>query len=219
MYQFVEPTFEIAYLAVGLIISIYVLIKSRKRIPYLLLGSMGLTLVVCDAMVIIPKMIGDWCFDLQDIYNYVGVGRSAITIVMTTLFVLIYFFYRKVKSKEVNPVMDWFVSVLAVIRIVMTLIPISDIRLAGNYERYFFRNIPFIVMSSTVVFYSYKWTKTDMDYLFEGIEASFIAMLAFFAVSHSFNTTNNFMFIFLFPVVLGIVAISLIKFRFIRKRE
>ena len=219
MYQFVEPTFEIAYLAVGLIISIYVLIKSRKRIPYLLLGSMGLTLVVCDAMVIIPKMIGDWCFDLQDIYNYVGVGRSAITIVMTTLFVLIYFFYRKVKSKEVNPVMDWFVSILAVIRIVMTLIPISDIRLAGNYERYFFRNIPFIVMSSTVVFYSYKWTKTDMDYLFKGIEAAFIAMLAFFAVSHSFNTTNNFMFIFLFPVVLGIVAISLIKFRFIRKRE
>ena len=218
MYQFVEPTFEIAYLAAGLIISIFVLIKSRKRIPYLLLGSMGLTLVICDAMVIIPKMIGDWCFDLHDIYSYVGIGRTAITITMTTLFVLIYFFYRKIKSKEVNPIMDWFVSVLAAIRIGMTLIPISDIQLSGNYEPYFLRNIPFIALSSIVVFYSYKWTTTDIDYFFEGIEMAFIAMLAFFAVSHSFKT-NNFVIISLFPIVLGIVAISLIKFRFIRKRE
>ena len=219
MYQFVEPTFEIAYLAAGLIISIFVLIKSRKRIPYLLLGSMGLTLVICDAMVIIPKMIGDWCFDLQDIYNYVGIGRTAITITMTTLFVLIYFFYRHVKSKEVNPIMDWIVSVLAAIRIGMTLIPISDIQLSGNYEQYFLRNIPFIALSSIVVIYSYKWTKTDMDYFFEGIEAAFIAMLTLFAVSHSFKTSNNFMLISLFPILTGIVTISLIKFRFIRKKE
>ena len=218
MYQFVEPTFEIAYLAAGLIISIFVLIKAKKRIPYLLLGSMGLTLVICDAMVIIPKMIGDWCFALQDIYNYVGIGRTAITITMTTLFVLIYFFYRKVKGKEVNPIMDWFVSVLAAARILITLIPISDIRFAYNYEQYFIRNIPFIALSSIVIFYSYKWTKTDMDYFFERIEIAFIAMLALFAVAHSFKTTN-FTFISLFPVFIGIIIIALIKFRFIRKRE
>lgn len=218
MAQFVEPTFLIAYLATGLIISIFVLIKAKKRIPYLLLGSMGLTLVICDAMVIIPKMIGDWCFALQDIYNYMGIGRTAITILMTTLFVLIYFFYRKVKSKEVNPIMDWFVSVLAVIRIVITLIPVSDIRLTGNYEEYFLRNIPFIALSSIVVFYSYKWTKHDIDYFFEAIEMAFIAMLTFFAVSHSFNTSYP-VIISLFPIFIGIVAISFIKFRFIHKRE
>ena len=219
MNQLVEPTFEIAYLAAGLIISIIVLLKSKKRIPYLLLAGLGLTLVICDAMVIIPKMIGDWCFKLNDIYNYVGIGRTAITITMTTLFVLVYFFYRKIKSKEVNPIMDWFVSVLAAIRILMTLIPISDIRLAGDYSQYFYRNIPFIALSSIVVFYSYKWTKNDIDYFFEGIEMAFIAMLALFAVSHSFKTNSNVLVISLFPILVGIVAISLIKFRFIRKKE
>ncbi len=218
MNQLVEPTFEILYLVAGLVISIFVLIKSKKRIPYLLLGSMGLTLVICDAMVIIPKMIDAWSFQLSDIYAYVGVSRSTITITMTILFVLIYFFYRKVKSKEVNPIMDWVVSILAAARILMAFIPISDIHLAVNYTQYFYRNIPFVALSLIVIFYSYKWTKTDLDYFFEGIELAFIAMISFLAVSSSFSTTNT-LIISIFPIIFGVIAISFIKFKFIRKRE
>ena len=219
MNQLMEPTFEIAYLAAGLIISIFVLFKSKKRIPYLLLGSMGLTLIVCDAMVIIPKMIDAWVFDLEDIYRYVGVGRSMITIMMTVIFVLTYFFYRKIQKKEVNPVMDWIVSILAFVRITITLIPISDIQLIGNYQNYFFRNIPFIALASIVIFYSYKWSKTDLDYFFEGIEVAFIAILAVLSVSHSLKTTTNFVFIPLLTFAIIVGSISLIRFRFIRKQE
>ena len=218
MNNLVEPTFEIAYLAAGLFISIFVLFKSKKRIPYLLLASMGLTLFICDAMVIIPKMVDAWSFQLNDIYAQVGVSRSAIAITMTVLFVVIYFFYRKIKAKEVNPLMDWIVSILGASRILMSLIPISDIHLAHHYSDNFISNIPFVALAFIVAFYSYKWTKNDIDYLFENIELAFIVALSFFATYHLVNTNNSFV-ISLFPILIGIISISLIKFRFIRKRE
>lgn len=219
MTQLVEPTFEIVYLAVGLFLSTYIFIKAKKKIYYLLLGCVGLTLVICDAMDIIPRMIGGNCFQLQDLYRLMGIGGRAITITMTIFFAAIYFFYRILKKKEVNPLIDWLVAFLVVARITMAVVPLSNFQINESYTAGLYRNIPFICLGFIVVYYSYLWNKADTDYFFEKLEIALVAVSSMFVVAYSILFNHSTLIFALIPIFIGLITISLIKFRYIRKIE
>ena len=210
-----EPTFEITYLLVSLFLSIYVIIKSKGRIPYLLLAGMGITLVACDAMAIIPKYIGEWCFRLNDIYLIVGIGRDVIGITMTVIFALIYVSYRVIKKEEVNPAMDWFVSALAAIRIILCLIPEN----LFQFSESLYRNIPFIALCFIVTYTSFKLGQYKTNDFIDDIEATFASALCCYTAFTGIVNKNFYVIAISIIVLVIISSISFIGLKTIRKQE
>ena len=86
----IEPTFEVVYALIGLFLSIFVLIKGRKKIPYIILASIGFSIVVTDAMTIIPNYLGLSFVKLENFYEILGIGKAAISITLTLLYLSIY---------------------------------------------------------------------------------------------------------------------------------
>ena len=80
MQKIMEPAFEIAYLLVGLAISIFILVKSKKRVPYVLFGVMGLVLVFGDSFHLIPRILNSWELGGENIYalSYYGLYSPVI---------------------------------------------------------------------------------------------------------------------------------------------
>ena len=215
-----EPTFEIAYLAVALFFSIYILVKSKKRISYILFGAMGLTLVLGDACHLIPRMLNSWEVPVADIYAYLGIGMQITSITMTIFYVMLYWFY-KIRYNKVTPfLLDLAVYILAIIRIVLCLLPQNEWTIENSpYFWGIYRNIPFVILGVLMVILSYKWTKEkndqDFKYAWIAISLSFVFYILTFAVAHFIPLFGLFMI----PKTLCYIWILVMGFRSVRKVE
>ena len=98
----IEPTFEVVYALIGLFLSIFVLIKGRKKIPYIILASIGFSIVVTDSMTIIPNYLGLSFVKLENFYEILGIGKAAISITLTLLYLSIYILYKIIDNYLIN---------------------------------------------------------------------------------------------------------------------
>lgn len=173
-----EPAFEIAYLAVGLAISIFILLKSKKRVPYVVFGIMGLVLVFGDSFHLVPRILNSWDLGGENIVAYLGIGKLITSITMTVFYLLLYWFF-KIRYQRKTPIsLDLSIYALAIVRIVLCLLPANEWTSAdAPYLWGIYRNIPFVIMGIMMVIITYLWTKEQNDKPFK---------LAFLAISLSF---------------------------------
>ena len=220
MFTNFEPTFEIAYLLVGLLLSVLVLVKGRKQIPYLILASVGFTIIATDAMVIVPKYAGFTFEQLEYVYSYIGVGKSIVSILMSIIYLLTYVGYKHVLKKKTDPFIDITIYTLAAVKIIISFIPQYGLELSQNYYLWaFLNNLPFVIVGVITAFFAFKWTRMQDDKLFKLIEAIFVASLLSYNFVLAFKDHTIPLVIMSFMVVLVICGTSLYNYQTIRKQE
>lgn len=211
-----EPAFEIAYLAVGLAISIFILLKSKKRVPYVVFGIMGLVLVFGDSFHLVPRILNSWDLGGENIVAYLGIGKLITSITMTVFYLLLYWFF-KIRYQRKTPIaLDLSVYALAIVRIVLCLLPANEWTSAeAPYLWGIYRNIPFIIMGIMMVIITYLWTKEQNDKPFKltflAISLSFI----FYIMTVTLTVVNTLFGLMMLPkticyvwlLVMGIIAL------------
>ena len=220
MKAIMEPTFEIAYLLCGLFLSIYILLKSRKRISYIIFGVMGLTLVLGDAAHLVPRMLDAWNVPVTDIYAFLGIGKAVTSITMTIFYVFLYWFYKLQYNKRNIIYIDIAVYVLAIARIVLCLLPQNEWTVKDSpYFWGLYRNIPFIILGLLMVTLSYRWTKQYDDIYFKyswiAIALSFIFYILTVTVTKFVPQFGMFMI----PKTICYIWLLIMGFRSVRKKE
>jgi hypothetical protein len=217
MQKIMEPTFEILYLIAGLAISIYILIKSKKKVPYILFGIMGLVLVFGDSFHLIPRIINSWELGGDNIYAYLGIGKLVTSITMTIFYIILYWFFKIRYQKKTPLYLDISLYLLAVVRIVLCLLPMNDwTNKDAPYLWGVYRNIPFVIMGIMMVIISLLWAKQNNDkefkYAYIAISLSFV----FYIMTVTLTVINTLFGLMMLPktlcyvwlLVMGIFAVN-----------
>lgn len=217
MQKIMEPTFEILYLIAGLAISIYILIKSKKKTPYILFGIMGLVLVFGDSFHLVPRIINSWELGGDNIYTYLGIGKLVTSITMTIFYIILYWFFKIRYQKKTPLYLDITLYLLAVVRIVLCLLPMNDwTNKDAPYLWGIYRNIPFVIMGIMMVVISLLWAKQNNDkefkYAYIAISLSFV----FYIMTVTLTIINTLFGLMMLPktlcyvwlLVMGIFAVN-----------
>ena len=216
----IEPTFEVVYALIGLFLSIFVLIKGRKKSPYIILASIGFSIVVTDSMTIIPNYLGLSFVKLENFYEILGIGKAAISITLTLLYLSIYILYKIIKRKETPILIDITLYVLAASKIIISLIPITTFEIVNNYFLIsFIGNIPFIFLGLLVALYTFKWTSVADDELFEKLSILFAEALLSFTFVVVFNNYYIPLIITVFTGAILLFPTNFIGYQTIKKIE
>ena len=220
MYSLMEPSFEIAYLLLGLILSIYVIIRGRNRVPFLLLAGAGLTIVITDSLTIIPNLLGYSFQRFENLYRLMGVGQNIISITTITIYVAVYVLYRIVYKDKINPVIDWFIYGLSITRIVLAIIPVEGIQLSQNYYLLsVLENIPVLGLGIAISFISFKFTSFEDAYEIREFKKLFFENVLVFSSFVLFVDKIIPLIITALAVIFEISFSSFIGYRYIKKLE
>ena len=220
MYSLMEPSFEIAYLLLGLILSIYVIIRGRNRVPFLLLAGAGLTIVITDSLTIIPNLLGYSFQRFENLYRLMSVGQNIISITTITIYVAVYVLYRIVYKDKINPVIDWFIYGLSITRIVLAIIPVEGIQLSQNYYLLsVLENIPVLGLGIAISFISFKFTSFEDAYEIREFKKLFFENVLVFSSFVLFVDKIIPLIITALAVIFEISFSSFIGYRYIKKLE
>ena len=191
MQAVMETIFESGYLLFALFSGIFLLIKSKNNLSYILLGIAILLLGGGDAFHLIPRMIGLCTDGLENHTYYLGIGKLITSITMTFFYVIMYIFLL-VKYKKVVPI--WLhitYGFLFLVRIILVAMPQNNWTGESPYLWNILRNIPFILMGVIFIVMSYLFCKVDcyfkwmwllvilsfIFYLITAFGASFVSIL------------------------------------------
>lgn len=215
-----EPTLQIAYLVIGLSISLYALIKSNKRISWLVAGVIGLTTIISDSFYIIPSFFNlTFTNEAMDMVSFLNIGNAITSIITTTIFVLFYWFFKIKSNKRDTVLIDVSVISLAVIRIVFALFPSYEWFTNDGFLNGLIRNIPVFLLGLILVITIIMWAKEEREkaarYAFI---ISSIAMLLVLSINFDINKY--------IPIVIGgfvitifTISIWLLTSKAIKKQE
>ena len=191
MQAIMETIFETIYLAFALFSGVYLLIKSKGKLDYILLGISILILGCGDAFHLIPRMVGLNTTGLENYKAELGIGKLVTSITMTFFYVLMYIFLI-VRYKKNPPLWLHIVyGLLFLIRIVLVAMPQNNWLGESPYIWNVIRNIPFILMGVIFIVLSYRYQKEDkylkwtwlvvifsfIFYLITAFGASFVTIL------------------------------------------
>ena len=216
MQKIMEPTFEIIYLLAGLCISIYILAKSKKRLPYILFGIMGLVLVFGDAFHLVPRIINALEPGVQNIDYYLGIGKFITSITMTIFYVILFWFFKLRYQEKTSIALDLGIYVLAIIRIVLCLLPFNEwTSKDAPYMWGIYRNIPFVVIGIIMVVLSFIWTRANKDKPFRFAHLAILLSFVFYIMTVTLTVVHTAFGMMMIPktvcyvwlLVMGIMAI------------
>ena len=217
MYSLMEPTFQIAYLLLGLVLSIYVMIKGKNKVPFLLLASAGLTIVITDSLTIVPQIFGYSFQRFESLYRLMGVGQDIISITTVAIYAAVYVIYRIIYSNKISPIIDWFVFGLALTRIGLCLIPLDGFSLMQNhYLISTIGNIPVLGLGIAISFVSFKFTSFEDAY---EEKLFFESVLCFSSFVLFTNNKIIPLIISALVVIFKISFSSFIGYKYIKKLE
>jgi len=212
-----EPTFEILYLVAGLCISIYILIKSKKRLPYILFGIMGLVLVFGDSFHLVPRIINALEPGFENIDYYLGIGKLITSITMTIFYVIFFWFFKLRYKEKTSLALDFGIYVLAIIRIVLCLLPFNEwTNKNAPYMWGIYRNIPFVVMGILMVVLIFIWTRVYKDKPFMFAHLAILFSFVFYIMTVTLTVVHTAFGMMMIPkticyvwlLVMGIVAVN-----------
>ena len=92
MQAIMETIFETIYLLFALFSGVYLLIKAKGRLAYILLGIAILVLGCGDAFHLVPRMVGLNTTGLENFKMELGLGKLMTSITMTFFYVIMYIF-------------------------------------------------------------------------------------------------------------------------------
>ncbi|MBE6133908.1 MAG: hypothetical protein E7178_04500 [Erysipelotrichaceae bacterium] len=216
MQKIMEPTFEIIYLLAGLCISIYILAKSKKRLPYILFGIMGLVLVFGDAFHLVPRIINALEPGVQNIDYYLGIGKLITSITMTVFYVILFWFFKLRYKEKTSLALDFGIYVLAITRIALCLLPFNDwTSKEAPYMWGIYRNIPFVVIGIIMVVLTFIWTRANKDKPFMFVPLAIFLSFIFYIMTVTLTVVHTAFGMMMIPktvcyvwlLVMGVVAI------------
>ena len=216
MQKIMEPAFEILYLVAGLAISLYILIRSKKRKPFILFGVMGLVLVFGDSFHLVPRIINSWELGGAHIYEFLGIGKLITSITMTFFYLILFWFFRLRYKKKTSLYFDLLLYTLAAVRVGLCLLPMNHWTSPdAPYDWGIYRNIPFLIMGIIMVGLTFIWARENGDkdfrFAFLAIALSFI----FYAMTVTLTVVNSLFGLMMLPktlcyvwlLVMGLIAL------------
>jgi len=211
MQGIMEAIFETIYLLFAVFCGVYLLIKAKGRLDYILLGIAILILGGGDAFHLIPRMIALNTTGLQDYKVALGLGKLATSITMTFFYVIMYIFLIVRYKKNLPLWLHVVYGFLFLVRIVLVSLPYNNWFDESPYEWNIIRNIPFVMMGIIFIVLSYRHQKEDkyfkwtwlivifsfIFYLITALGASFVPMLGLMMLPK----TICYMVIFVFALL------------------
>lgn len=162
MQGIMEAIFESGYLFFAFFAGIYILIKRKKKMDFLLFGIAILLLGLGDSFHLIPRMIGLNTNSMDTLVSYLGAGKLITSITMTIFYVILFYAF-KIRYQKVTPIyLDIIYILLAVVRIILCAFPQNEWFVSpSSYLWGIIRNIPFVIMGIIFIVLSYFWCKED----------------------------------------------------------
>lgn len=151
----VESLFNLTYLSIVLSLGIRLLLEKSKEAK--LFGIMAIILGVGDSFHLLPRIISHLSYNGFEA-NVFGLswGKFVTSITMTLFYVLFYDYYKS-QSGDCTTAKRNIIYVLALIRIILTVLPQNNWGTASeNYMFGIYRNIPFAIMGALLIYWSYK---------------------------------------------------------------
>lgn len=211
--KILESIFEIIYLISGLAISIFILVKSNKRLSFILFGIMGLTLVIGDSFHLVPRIIDAWKLSDENIVKYLGIGKLVTSISMTFFYLILYFFLKIRYQKHPPLYLGFCIYALTLIRIALCVLPQNEWLIENSsYLWGIYRNIPFILLGIVIVILSLQWCKNDPHFIFLylAISLSFIFYILTFTLASKYPKMGMMMIpktiCYVWILIMGLLA-------------
>lgn len=215
MQKIMEPGFEILYLLGGLILSILILINSKKRLSFIIFGIMGLLLVFGDAFHLVPRIFNSWEIGGENIHVYLGIGKLVTSITMTIFYVLLFHFF-KLRYKRHTPIcVDISIYTLAIIRIVLCFLPFNEwTSINPPYLWGIYRNIPFVLLGILMVYLTFRWAREYKDQYFKFAYLMISLSFIFYVMTVTLTVVHNLFGLMMLPkticyvliLVMGLIA-------------
>lgn len=160
MRAYMESLFYVIYLVFIITIGIVLLIKSKDKKALFYFGLGAIILGFGDAFHLVPRSVGLFAKTLDNpsetLASWLGIGKLITSITMTIFYLLFYLFIYKRINKERNKVLDIFVSLLVLSRIVLCALPGNGWLVnSSNLLWGTIRNIPFVLLGVLVIVLSF----------------------------------------------------------------
>ena len=150
-----ESTFDILYLLFAIAAGIFMLLRSRSKTGRMM-GLAALILGSGDAFHLVPRVIN--YFSSSDMTAALGIGKLVTSVTMTFFYVLMYYIWTDVFSREKTRKAAVTVWSLTALRVILCLLPGNDWINNGNSMTWgIIRNIPFVILGAYIC---YLWFKT-----------------------------------------------------------
>lgn len=151
----VESIFDLLYLSIVLSLGIRLLLEKSREAK--LFGIMAIILGLGDSFHLIPRVVSHLSYGgfVANVFA-LSWGKFVTSITMTIFYVLFYHYYRS-QSKDYSTSKRNIIYVLALIRIVLTLLPQNNWgTISESYMFAIYRNIPFAIMGALLIYWSNK---------------------------------------------------------------
>lgn len=122
-FGLIEAVFDIAYLATGAIVGIYLVATAGASLPRLLAGIMALTLAGGDSFHLVPRVRSIFSTDPSTLRGALGRGKQVTSITMTVFYLLLWKIGCLLAPLSGDVAWSVALCVLAVVRIVLCFMP------------------------------------------------------------------------------------------------
>lgn len=211
MQAIMETIFETIYLLFALFSGVYLLIKAKGRLAYILLGIAILVLGCGDAFHLVPRMVGLNTTGLENFKMELGLGKLMTSITMTFFYVIMYIFLIIRYKKNLPLWLHIAYNFLFLTRIILVSLPYNNWFDESPYIWNIIRNIPFVMMGIIFITMSFAYCKDDkyfnwmwlivifsfVFYLITALGASFVPILGLMMLPK----TICYMLIFVFSLL------------------
>ena len=211
MQAIMETIFETIYLLFALFSGVYLLIKAKGRLAYILLGITILVLGCGDAFHLVPRMVGLNTTGLENFKMELGLGKLMTSITMTFFYVIMYIFLIIRYKKNLPLWLHIAYNFLFLTRIILVSLPYNNWFDESPYIWNIIRNIPFVIMGIIFITMSFAYCKDDkyfkwmwlivifsfVFYLITALGASFVPILGLMMLPK----TICYMLIFVFSLL------------------
>lgn len=142
-----ESVFSAGYLLFAFTASIIFFMHSSNKI-FLLYGIMVLVLCLGDSFHLVPRIIknikGNSKKSNKKITWWMNLGLLVTSITMTIFYILLFYIWKMQFNRSIPVILDCFVWLLALLRIVLCLLPSNNWFTGGNKKMSFIRNYVFL---------------------------------------------------------------------------
>lgn len=151
----IESLFDISYLVVVSSLGVRLLLEKSKEAK--LFKVMAIILGFGDAFHLIFRVISHLSNGGFEAHQMaLSWGKFVTSITMTLFYVLFYYYYRS-QSQDVNSSKRNIIYLLALVRIGLTVLPQNGWgTIVENYMFGIYRNIPFAIMGALLIYWVYK---------------------------------------------------------------
>ena len=206
-----ENILDVIFLLSGVIFSLLLFAKSRRRLSYIALGLLAFSISIGEGFHLVPVLLKEINVSAIDLYEFFGIGQFVTSLVLTLLFLFFYWVYKLRYQNRNTASLDIAIYALAVFKIVFTLV--DDSFYQNNIFMSLMRNVPYIVMTALLLYAGYFWAKKKDDlyikYLYIYLSISFAAYLLYKDTTSGVNHHLNFM-----PVMIIVAIISITVYFF-----